>query len=759
MLASAASGSPLRDELFTLVAAAAPAAPRRRRSSTRRCRSGFVARLREFDPDAVIVQSAARGGVGGDRAALSRAPREGRSSRCTATGAPSTRLYGSRTRRAARPFADRLAAVGGASRGRGADGLGLHDRARARARASSLRPTFPAFMDLEPFLGPPVPLPERPRCALRRRARALQERRRARGRVAARVAAQVPRRIASADRRRRARRPRAHARRARPERHLGVRPRARGGRRRARRRHVPRAPVAARGHGPRRRRGVLPRPGGRRRARRAGSRTSSSNGVNGLLVDPRTTPTGSRRRSRGCCRIASWRRGLGSGAQAQRSEQWFRRLRSTQRDVRCARRPDAKRGEVLRVLLVARTRYRLPLSPSLERKFEALGGSLELRVLATAADRSRADDGMFRSRRRPTAGRGRRGLLRLAAAARSARAARLRAGRGSCRRTRTRRRVRARPASRTQQREGRRRAARRLAHGDAALRRRAAPPRSRRSPTLLGHVGVRRADAVRTLSDFTTDLVREARRRARARVPRVHRPRAFYRDRRAAAPRAPRRSSSACSSSTRTSTASPRRGGSRRRVLPDAQLRLVGRGSRRDVVERARRDLPAQTTCTRAPRRRPRSRARSTRRRASSCRRAPRASAAIVIEAFCAAAPVVASARRRHPRRRRRRRRTASSSTRGRRRLADALVRVLSDRDLAERLAAARGAARRALDRDAGGVRRARWRELVRHAYTDRDDAPSRRKQLVKNALYRTIGETSTRRSAPNGDDDARCGC
>src|SRR5262245_3642195 len=49
-----------------------------------------------------------------------------------------------------------------------------------------------------------------------------------------------------------------------------------------------------------------------------------------------------------------------------------------------------------RLLLVARTRYGLPLSPSLERKFAALGRRFELRVLATAANGRAQDDGTFR---------------------------------------------------------------------------------------------------------------------------------------------------------------------------------------------------------------------------------------------------------------------------------------------------------------------------------------------------------------------------
>jgi glycosyltransferase involved in cell wall biosynthesis len=48
-----------------------------------------------------------------------------------------------------------------------------------------------------------------------------------------------------------------------------------------------------------------------------------------------------------------------------------------------------------RVLFVGRTRYRLPLSPSLARKFAALGDELDLRVLASAAPGSATGDGTF----------------------------------------------------------------------------------------------------------------------------------------------------------------------------------------------------------------------------------------------------------------------------------------------------------------------------------------------------------------------------
>ena len=54
-----------------------------------------------------------------------------------------------------------------------------------------------------------------------------------------------------------------------------------------------------------------------------------------------------------------------------------------------------------RVLLVGRTRYRLPLNESLRRKFDALAEELEPRVLATSADRSSGDETFTLVRRLP----------------------------------------------------------------------------------------------------------------------------------------------------------------------------------------------------------------------------------------------------------------------------------------------------------------------------------------------------------------------
>ncbi len=112
---------------------------------------------------------------------------------------------------------------------------------------------------------------------------------------------------------------------------------------------------------------------------------------------------------------------------------------------------------------------------------------------------------------------------------------------------------------------------------------------------LLAKVGVRRADGVRTLSEFTTDLVREEGVEPLAEFP------AFvdfglYRDR----PRSPQPARAALLFvgvledfkgidvlAEAWRQAAPR--------VPDAELRLVGRGGKLDVVEELLVDLPHQT--------------------------------------------------------------------------------------------------------------------------------------------------------------------
>jgi glycosyltransferase involved in cell wall biosynthesis len=163
-----------------------------------------------------------------------------------------------------------------------------------------------------------------------------------------------------------------------------------------------------------------------------------------------------------------------------------------------------------RVLLVGRTRYRLPLDESLKRKFDALRAVVDLRVLASAPASSPLGDETFRLvppfRPRPLDGL----AYHLALPARTARELR-----------------RFRPDAVVVQ--GAHEAAavllgRALArsrarvvldvHGDwrTATRLYGSPARKLLNPVAdwLASVAVRRADAVRTISDYTTGLVRQA---------------------------------------------------------------------------------------------------------------------------------------------------------------------------------------------------------------------------------------------------------
>ncbi len=125
-----------------------------------------------------------------------------------------------------------------------------------------------------------------------------------------------------------------------------------------------------------------------------------------------------------------------------------------------------------RVLFVSRTRYRLPLDPSVARKWDALAAEMELRVLAGG---DTADDGRFRL----VPGRSPAFYLSLPLRV----AEELRRFRpdvviaqspyeASCR-------ARG-PRARALERTSRPRGARRLAHGDEAVRIAAAPARSNR---------------------------------------------------------------------------------------------------------------------------------------------------------------------------------------------------------------------------------------------------------------------------------------
>ena len=243
-----------------------------------------------------------------------------------------------------------------------------------------------------------------------------------------------------------------------------------------------------------------------------------------------------------------------------------------------------------RLLLVARTRYSLPLSPSLERKFDTLRDRFELRVLATSADGRPHDDGTFRL------------LPRLPLAAGPLFWALLPARLRRLAREHRPHAIVAQGPYEAAAAELARTGAKVVVelHGDWRTATRLYGSRVRRVLSPLadaaGARAIRRADAVRTLSPFTSKLVRELGVEPagefvafmdlelfldRPPEPLPAAPAALFvgvlelyknvdglaRSWRAAAPR-----------------------------VPDAQLRLVGRGSRRDVVEALVRDLPAQTT-------------------------------------------------------------------------------------------------------------------------------------------------------------------
>ena len=159
VLGSAATGSPLRDETFTLVP---PLRPRLLDGLFFHASLPFRIRrlLRDFQPDAVLVQGAH------DAASAVIARRLARSRTKVILDVhgdwrTATRLYGSSTRRVLNPFADRVAAWAV----RHVDAVRtVSDFTTGLVREQGVEPaaTFPAFMDLDPFLVPPVPLPERP---------------------------------------------------------------------------------------------------------------------------------------------------------------------------------------------------------------------------------------------------------------------------------------------------------------------------------------------------------------------------------------------------------------------------------------------------------------------------------------------------------------------------------------------------------------------------------------------------------------------
>ena len=253
-------------------------------------------------------------------------------------------------------------------------------------------------------------------------------------------------------------------------------------------------------------------------------------------------------------------------------------------------------GSRRRVLLVGRTRYKLPLDESLSRKFDAIRAILELRVLASAPPGSPLEDETFRLAP-PFRPRLLDGLAyHLALPFRTARELR-----------------RFRPDAVVVQ--GAHEAAavllgRALArsparvvldvHGDwrTATRLYGSPARKLLNPIAdrLASTAVRRADAVRTVSDYTTGLVREAGVEPAAVFPAFMDLEPFLERPPAPLPARPAalfigvlelyKNIDGLAEAWRI--AAPR--------IPDAELRIVGRGPRAGLVRGLVDELPGQTS-------------------------------------------------------------------------------------------------------------------------------------------------------------------
>ena len=242
-----------------------------------------------------------------------------------------------------------------------------------------------------------------------------------------------------------------------------------------------------------------------------------------------------------------------------------------------------------RMLMVARTRYSRPLPPGRERKFAPLRELFELRVLATAADGRPADDGVFHlAGRLPLDGVAFWALLpfRARRLARTHRAEVLLAqspyeaalaglGRGQARLVVE-------------------------VHGDwrTFTRLYGSPWRRLLAPAAdaLARFGLARADAVRTISGYTSSLVREA-----GLEPAAEFPTFFDLDAFVERPPEPLPAEPAALFVGVLELYKNVDGLAHvwRRVaprVPGARLVIVGRGPRREVVEALVRELPEQTS-------------------------------------------------------------------------------------------------------------------------------------------------------------------
>lgn len=242
------------------------------------------------------------------------------------------------------------------------------------------------------------------------------------------------------------------------------------------------------------------------------------------------------------------------------------------------------------LLLVARTRYALPLSPSLERKFAALRERFDLRVLATAADGSAHDDGTFRLVGRLPWLDG--PLFYLLLPGRVRRIAREHAPVAIVTQS---------PYEAAFVRFARVDA--RIIvelHGDwrTATRLYGSPLRHALSPLAdaVGAFGLRRASAVRTISSYTSGLVRELGVEPAAEFPAYMDFEVFSERPPVPLPSTPAALFVGVLELYKNVDGLARAWRLVAERLPGAHLRIVGRGSRADVVRQLVGELPAQTT-------------------------------------------------------------------------------------------------------------------------------------------------------------------
>jgi glycosyltransferase involved in cell wall biosynthesis len=250
-----------------------------------------------------------------------------------------------------------------------------------------------------------------------------------------------------------------------------------------------------------------------------------------------------------------------------------------------------------RVLMVGRTRYTLPLSPSLARKFDALGERLDLRVLATAPRGAVNGDATF-SLQRGTA-------LRPLDAPRFYGSLPLRIAR-ELRRARTDAILAQSPYEALAALAGRKLARSDAAvvveiHGDWRTWSRLYGSRARAVVAPLADraalVAIRGADAVRTLSPFTSRIVREAGVEPTAAFTTYTELTAFSEPPVAPLPARPlglfvgvlERYKNVHTVAEAWRLAAPR--------VPEAAFRIVGDGRHREVAEALVRDFQGRVTC------------------------------------------------------------------------------------------------------------------------------------------------------------------